>query len=133
MKKIIFSLAMVSLLLACGNSSETKDGETKNGDTKKETPTDDLSSNPDYQKGLALIAKSDCLTCHKIDEPLTGPSYREVANKYGVMPDTVIGYLAGKIISGGKGNWGETYMTPHAGVSKEDAEAMVKYILLLKK
>jgi cytochrome c len=132
MKKIIFSLAMVSLLLACGNSSGKKEGETKT-DEKKETPTEDLSSNPDYQKGLALIAKSDCLTCHKVDEAVTGPSYREVANKYGAMPDTVIGYLASKIITGGKGNWGETFMTPHPGVSKEDAEAMVKYILLLKK
>jgi cytochrome c len=133
MKKIILSAAIISLLTTCGNSSEEKkDGDKK--ETGTETTTgDDLSANPDYQKGLALIGQSDCLTCHKIDEPLTGPSYREVANKYTGTSDTIVPYLAGKIITGGKGNWGETYMTPHPALSKEDAETMVKYILLLKK
>jgi cytochrome c len=41
--------------------------------------------------------------------------------------------LAEKIIKGGKGNWGDVMMTPHANVSQEDAEAMVKYIFTLKK
>lgn len=133
MRKIFMTVAIASLFAACGNSSsEEKKGDNKEGD-KQETTGTDLSSNPDYQKGLALIGKSDCLTCHKVDEPLTGPSYRDVANKYAGTSDTIVSYLAGKIIAGGKGNWGETYMTPHAGLSKEDAEAMVKYILLLKK
>ena len=93
----------------------------------------DLSVNPDYQKGLELISKSNCLTCHKVDETLIGPKYRDVANKYTGLPDTIIRHLAGKIINGGKGVWGEVLMTPHPEVSQEDAEAMVKYILLLKK
>ena len=42
----------------------------------------DVTTNPDYQKGLALIASNDCLTCHKVDEKVTGPAYRDVANKY---------------------------------------------------
>ena len=79
-----------------------------------------------------MVGQSDCLTCHKIDEMLTGPSYRDVANKY-AGADTAVKYLAGKIISGGKGVWGEVMMTPHAGISQEDAEAMAKYIMLLKK
>lgn len=124
MKKIIFSLAMLSLLAACG-------GDSGKPEEKKGTTTD-VTENPDYQKGLALIAKSDCLTCHKVDEPYSGPTYRDVANKYADKPDAV-SYLAGKIITGGNGVWGETFMTPHPGISKEDAEAMVKYILLLKK
>jgi cytochrome c len=136
MKKIILSLAVVTLLFACGSSSSDKKEEKpeeKKEAEKTEEPASELSDNPVYQKGLALIAKSDCLTCHKVDEPLTGPTYREVANKYASMPDTIIRHLAGKIISGGNGVWGEVFMTPHAGVSVEDAEAMVKYILLLKK
>jgi cytochrome c len=135
MKKIILSIAIASLFAACSNSSseEKKDGDKKETGATGTGTGDDLSSNPVYQKGIALIGKSDCLTCHKIDEPLTGPSYRDVANKYAGSPDTIVSYLADKIIVGGKGNWGETFMTPHAGLSKEDAEAMVKYILLLKK
>ena len=132
MKKILLTMTVAAVLIACGGSDKKNGAETKTDETKKETGTD-LSSNPDYQKGLELISQSDCLTCHKVDEVLTGPSYRSVAEKYASMPDTIVRHLAGKVISGGKGVWGEVFMTPHAGLSQEDAEAMVKYILLLKK
>ncbi|MFN8291169.1 MAG: c-type cytochrome [Chitinophagaceae bacterium] len=135
MKKITFILATTVLLAACGGGSDKKEGgETKTEGTKTETTADnDLSSNPVYQKGIELISKSDCLTCHKIEEKLTGPAYRDVANKYAGMPDTIVTHLAHKIIQGGTGVWGEVMMTPHASLSQEDAEAIVKYILLLKK
>ena len=126
-------MMVAATMISCGGKGDKKaDGDTKSDGDKKETVADN-SANPDYEKGLALVAKSDCLTCHKIDEAVTGPSYRDVANKYAGKSDTVVSYLASKIISGGKGNWGEVMMTPHAGISKPDAEAMVKYILLLKK
>ena len=112
-------------LIAC-NSSGSK--EEKPG---KEVA--DITKDPDYQKGLDLVAKNKCLTCHTIDEALTGPPYREVAKKYAGMPDTIVAHLARKIIEGGNGVWGEIFMTPHPDISKTDAEAMVKYILLLKK
>ena len=91
-----------------------------------------MSDNPDYTKGLALIAGSDCLTCHKVAEKNIGPAYQDVAAKYENTDDN-IEMLAGKIIKGGSGNWGAIPMTPHANLSEEDAEAMVKYIFLLKK
>lgn len=131
MKKIILSLAAAMFLLACGGGSSKDEKEGSTTEEKKES-SGSLSDNPDYQKGLALIGQSDCLTCHKIDEKLNGPSYRDVANKYAGMPDTIVSHLAGKIIQGGMGVWGSVYMTPHPSLSKEDAEAMVKYILLLK-
>ena len=40
--------------------------------------------------------------------------------------------LATKVIAGGQGVWGQIPMIPHPKLSKEDAIAMVKYILLLK-
>ena len=81
-------------------------------------------------EGLALIEGADCLTWHKVDANVVGPSYQEVADKY---TEADIDMLAGKIIDGGKGNWGEIPMTPHAGMSKETAKKMVEYILTLKK
>ena len=81
-------------------------------------------------EGLALIEGADCLTCHKMDTNLVGPSYQEVADKY---TNADVDKLAAKIIEGGKGNWGEVPMTPHAGMSKETAKKMVEYILTLKK
>ena len=128
-KKIIVVTVMAISLFACnGNSDEKKPATTEE---KKETTTD-LSQNPDYQKGLAIVASNDCLTCHKVDEKIQGPTYRDVANKYASYPDTIITHLANKIKSGGSGVWGEIPMTPHPGLSQEDAEAAVKYVLLLK-
>lgn len=127
MKKIMLPLILVVLLSGCGGSDK------KSGSDKKENASNDNSENPVYQKGLGLVAKNDCLTCHKVDEKLTGPPYREVADKYGNMPDTIVAHLASKIIQGGNGVWGDVFMLPHPGISKEDAEAMVRYILLLKK
>jgi cytochrome c len=129
MKKYFFIISVAAILAACGGSDS---GNKKEAD-KKATPVSDISENPDYKAGLALISKSDCLTCHKIDEKLTGPSYRDVANKYADLPDTIVAHLAGKIMKGGNGVWGEVMMLPHTAISQADAEAMVKYILLLKK
>ena len=129
MKKYIFVYVLVVIAAACGSG---KDKAADEQPEKKET--NDLSSNPDYQKGLALISNANnlCLTCHKIDEMLTGPSYRDVANKYENTPANVK-MLAEKIMKGGSGVWGEILMPANASVSQADAEAIVKYILLLKK
>ena len=129
MKKLFF-LPVLILAVACNNSG---DASKKAADTTASTKTNDLSSNPDYQKGLELVSKNDCFTCHQIDDKLNGPPYREVANKYAGMPDTIITHLAHKVISGGSGVWGEVMMTPHPSLSEADAEAIEKYILLLKK
>lgn len=127
MKRIIvLSFALVALAACGGNDSK------ENKDEKKDAGSD-LSKNPDYQKGLGLITNSNCLTCHRVDEPLTGPTYRDVANKYSSGSDSVINYLADKIINGGSGVWGQVPMLPHPEINKDDAKAMVKYILLLKK
>lgn len=126
MKNVIFLLSAI-LIMACNSGSKEESAK------KKETT--DITKDPDYQKGLALVAKAEnkCLTCHKVDEAFTGPPYREVANRYAGRPDTIIAHLANKIRKGGNGEWGEIFMTPNTDVSQEDAEAMVKYILLLKK
>lgn len=125
MKYILFFLSIAMTFISSCRSGGEK------ADEKKEFA--DITQSPDYQKGLEAITKSDCFTCHKIDEKLTGPSYRDVADKYAGMPDTIIGHLAGKVIHGGGGVWGEVPMVGHPTLSKEEAEVMVKYILLLKK
>jgi cytochrome c len=132
MKKFLAVLPLFMLIISCGgNSDESTSANATNDSTTAEQPAaNDISSNPDYQKGLALIAKSNCLTCHKVDEKLIGPAYRDVAKKY-AGSDTAVTYLAHKVISGGKGVWGDVVMTPHPDINEADAEQMVKYILLL--
>ncbi|TAD89500.1 MAG: cytochrome c class I, partial [Bacteroidetes bacterium] len=51
--------------MACGTGESTS---TEKADVKS-----DPTTNPDYKKGLALVAQSDCLTCHKVNEASTGP------------------------------------------------------------
>lgn len=131
MKKILFTTAVALLFIACGGSG-TENKEQPKEEPKQETAAPPSpSDNPDYEKGLALIAASDCLTCHKVDEKLTGPAYREVANKY-ENTEANIKLLAEKIVKGGTGVWGEIPMTPHPAITPADAEQMVKYIFLLK-
>ena len=129
MKKVLGTMVVVISLMACGGNKESKTAE---GTTNAAASTNSLADNPDYQKGLALVGKSDCLTCHKVDEKNIGPSYREVAAKY-ENNDENVKMLAGKIIKGGSGVWGAIPMTPHPTLSQEDAEALAKYVLLLKK
>lgn len=134
MKKYYVAIALLVLIGACSTntSTETKDAKATEPAPATAPATNDLSANPDYQKGLELVAKSDCLTCHKISEKLTGPAYKEVAAKY-ENTDANITMLATKIIKGGQGVWGTIPMTPHAQLSEADAKQMVKYILLLRK
>ena len=129
MKKVLGTMVVVISLMACGGNKESKTAE---GATTAAASTNSLADNPDYQKGLALVGKSDCLTCHKVDEKNIGPAYREVAAKY-ENNDENVKMLAGKIIKGGSGVWGAIPMTPHPTLSQEDAEALAKYVLLLKK
>lgn len=124
MKKYLAAMAAIVLMTACGSGSN--ENKTAAPGTEK---TEDVSSNPDYQKGLALIAKNDCLTCHKVSEKLVGPAYKDVANKY---TSADISKLADKVLKGGTGVWGQIPMTPHPNLSKDDAEQIIKYILLLK-
>lgn len=128
MKKYFVMIACIAVIAACNSSSSN----SESGDNSTEAaPANDPSANPDYQKGLALVAANDCLTCHKVDEKVTGPAYRDVANKF-ENTDANVKLLAGKVINGSKGDWGEVAMTPHPALSQEDAEQMVKYILLLR-
>ena len=121
---------MLGLIAACSNNANNSSNNDSSS-ASAASAANDITTNPDYKKGLALIAANDCLTCHKVDEKVTGPAYRDVANKYANTDDNVK-MLAQKVIKGGSGNWGPVAMTPHPALSEPDAEQMVKYVLLLR-
>lgn len=121
MKKIILILSVTAALYACG-------GGSSNSSTGSSAAA---SSNPDADKGLALVGKSDCFGCHKVKETSVGPAYNKVAQKYEAT-EANISTLAEKVMKGGSGNWGTVPMAGHPNISKEDAELMVKYVLSLK-
>lgn len=131
MKKALAIVAGLAFIVACGNNAETKDTKETTETQAEPTAPAAPAADPEVERGLALVGKSDCFTCHKVVDKSTGPAYEEVAAKY---PDNqaVIDSLAHKVIKGGVGNWGTIPMTPHPDLSEADAKAMVKYVLSLK-
>jgi len=127
MKKMFVMLVFAFFVFAC-NSDGDKKVEEKIDSLKTETPAPPVQNN---ERGLELVAQSDCTTCHKINEKNIGPAYADVAKKYEAT-EANIDSLASKVINGGQGVWGSVPMTPHPDVSREDAREMIKYVLSLK-
>ncbi len=132
MKRVILTLAF-GVLVAVSCSKKEEPVTVKESNVMLPEPTEQTAATAaatPEEEGKALIAGSDCLTCHKEDAKLVGPSFQEIAAKY---TEADIDMLADKIINGGSGVWGEVPMSAHAGMDKENAKKMVKYILTLKK
>jgi cytochrome c len=85
----------------------------------------------DIAAGKALFLKADCQTCHKFDVKVVGPAYYDVQKKYPAT-DATYDQLAGKVITGGSGVWGQVAMAPHAQLTHDDAKKIVEYIFSVK-
>jgi cytochrome c len=85
----------------------------------------------DIAAGKELFLKSDCQTCHKFDVKVVGPAYYDVQKKYPAT-DATYTMLAGKVIAGGSGVWGQVAMAPHASLAPADAKKIVEYIFSVK-
>jgi cytochrome c len=86
-----------------------------------------------FQKGSTWINESDCKACHAMKAKSVGPSFVSIAARYAAAKNhtATVSRLASKIITGGRGVWGETNMSAHPQLTKETAAEMVRYILSL--
>jgi len=82
-------------------------------------------ANPD------LAQKKNCMACHAVDKKVVGPSYKEVAAKYGGQKDAV-DKLSEKVLKGGSGVWGPVPMPANPQVSPAESKQLVQWILGLK-
>jgi len=154
MKKLGYLLGCGLLLAACGGNqsdydqyynnkqeeaaggssvTDTRIGDAAGVNTMRDSAADATANTrhpEDFKEGARLISRSDCLSCHAEERRLVGPSYVEVAQKY-AFNDKNVDYLAGKIIEGGAGVWGQVPMTPHPDLKQEQAREMARYILSL--
>jgi cytochrome c len=135
MKKLLILVLMLtmttSVFVSCGDKKAEDKKEEEEGYGDYETAEPKKESAEDLvAQGKALVDASDCKTCHHATNKIVGPAHGEVAKKYEFTKANVA-YLAGKIINGGSGVWGEIPMTPHADISKVDAEKMAMYVLSL--
>ncbi len=128
MKKFISLIAIIGLLAACHNN--------KKPDPKSPAANPLVNgqgeANDSTADGRRLIAGNDCVSCHKIDTVLTGPSFLTISRRY-PNGNGVAENLARSIISGSKGVFDSTRaMPPHPNVKFGDAVKMANYILSLK-
>jgi S-disulfanyl-L-cysteine oxidoreductase SoxD len=79
-------------------------------------------------KGEASIEKHLCTVCHAVDRKLVGPSYREVAARYGKQADAVA-YLTRKLKEGSAGVWGVVPMPAQTMVPDDEIQRLVNWIL----
>lgn len=115
------------------DQTKPKQGPVKKAPAKTATAkpaAKPVASAQDIADGKALLSKSDCLACHKVDQKLVGPAYQDVAKKYPAT-DASVTLLSTKILNGGAGVWGEVAMAPHPALPAADAKKMVQYILSL--
>jgi cytochrome c len=78
-----------------------------------------------------LAQKKNCMACHAVDKKLVGPAYKEVAAKYAGQKDAV-DKLAGKVVKGGSGVWGQVPMPANPQVTDAEAKQLVQWIMTLK-
>ncbi len=127
-RTLLFLSGFTFILASCGGNSGSSSSDQS---TSSSTTTVSAKAPEAMKAGEKLINKADCIGCHNKTQKVIGPAYVDIAAKY-PLTDANVDHLADKIIKGGKGTWGDLAMTPHAGMSKEDAKEMVKYILSLK-
>jgi cytochrome c len=130
MKKIYYVSLVGTLMLStfsCGQKKEkatTEDYGTPTDQSAKPIASDAIA------QGESLVKASDCKTCHHTTNKIIGPAHMDVAKKY-EFTDANVKLLAGKIIKGGSGVWGQIPMTAHPDISEADAEKMAQYVLSL--
>jgi len=133
MKRITILTAFIIAMFAVNSFAQTvvKKTTKKTTTVVKKTAVSAKPSAVALEEGKQLLAKNDCLSCHRMDVKIVGPAYIDVAKKY---PATAANYekLTQKVITGGTGVWGEVPMAAHPSVPQADVKKMVQYILSLK-
>lgn len=127
MKKSILILSSVLFFISCGNNTDKKETSAEPVVPVKETK--DIAA----ERGLDLMSKSDCFTCHKLNESSIGPAYAAVADKYKTMDkQAAMDSIVHQIRNGGSGKWGSVAMQAHPLITKEEGDTMAMYIMSVK-
>ncbi len=134
MKRIFILVFVASVatwtITSCGGKKDETKSEDEGFSSSDLAEESKPSTDEMILQGKKLVDGADCKTCHHPTNKIVGPAHTEVAKKYDFTKANVT-YLAGKIIQGGQGVWGEIPMTAHPDISQSDAEKMAMYVLSL--
>lgn len=75
-----------------------------------------------------ILKKNACLACHAVDTKQVGPAYRDIAAKHS-DDENAADTLSKHIREGSSGVWGQVPMPPNAGISDDDLEKVVEWVL----
>ncbi|HEV2038869.1 MAG TPA: c-type cytochrome [Casimicrobiaceae bacterium] len=107
-------------------------GATPAAATAAPSSTAKASGPLDLAAAQAMMQKDGCGACHAVDKKVVGPAYQDVAAKY--KGDAgALARLTQKVKAGGVGVWGPVPMPPNSWVADGDIQALVTWILALKK
>jgi cytochrome c len=135
------SLALIAgsmMAVSCGGSGSSSESASSSSAPAVPEPVKEISleekykDDPIFIRGVELMKQNDCPSCHMVERKIVGPSYADVAAKYETTEENVE-MLAGRVIAGNVGVWGEIPMPAHPALSEDDAKDLVRYVLLLKK
>ncbi|HSI76573.1 MAG TPA: PQQ-dependent sugar dehydrogenase [Lunatimonas sp.] len=84
-----------------------------------------------HLKAETLMENFNCLSCHRKEEKLVGPSYREVSRKY-MRIANADEILIKSIAEGSTGQWGDAHMPPHPMIPDNELAQLSAYILSLE-
>jgi cytochrome c len=73
-----------------------------------------------------LLKRNSCTACHSATQRIVGPAFQEIARRHADRTD-LVGYLAGRIRSGGDGIWGAMPM-PAQSLPEADARSIAGWI-----
>lgn len=124
MKKIFTLFVTALLIYACGGSNNQKN--TGSQSSRQPAAEDKAITIPaDIE---AKLTQYNCLMCHRADEKIIGPPYKEVAQR-NYKPQEIVSLIHNPKPE----NWpGYTPMPPQPEVPQEDALAIANWINSLK-
>ncbi|PRY87488.1 c-type cytochrome [Mongoliibacter ruber] len=138
-KSLAFGMiAIASFTYACGGGGSSSSTSETTSTTSSPAPAatqsleDKYKDDPVFVAGSAKAKEAGCTACHMVERKIVGPSYADVAEKYENTAENVE-LLTSRVIKGNVGVWGEVPMPAHPHLDNDDVEAVVKYVLLLKK
>lgn len=106
--------------------SYVADGVSSAAPAASEMPPNTVDKPIEKPEGQRLVEATGCRACHGIEGLVNGPSYRQIAWRYGVGDAD---YLSSKIARGGAGVWEERPMPSHAHLPSRDIEQIVRWIM----
>ncbi len=73
-----------------------------------------------------LARSRNCMACHAVERKLVGPSFKDIAVRYG---EKDIPHMTGVIQRGGSGRWGPIPMPGNAAITPEEADSLARWVL----